>query len=231
MALCVAMQEARSQHSFLWKAVALTALGLSWSAPAALAKQASLTAIELYDGPSGAAYLQLSDVLINGKFEMRNCTPFQAAAIDHSTYGKMEKLALAPGGVLERGEDGVLRYSAGQGQAVCVAPENVKFDHNASYTASELADRVVLNRNSDCARHRCGRQFAALEAGRTNIFIAAPDPELAEYLRAQRAGDVAGWSDFLSKYPDSPHAGDAKLALASLYAGAGEASLDVTGSP
>jgi tetratricopeptide (TPR) repeat protein len=220
------MQEARSQHSFLWKAVALTAFGLSWSAPAALAKQASLTAIELYDGPSGAAYLQLSDVLINGKFEMRNCTPFQAAAIDHSTYGKMEKLALAPGGVLERGEDGVLRYSAGQGQAVCVAPENVKFDHNASYTASELADRVVLTGTPIAPATVAAGSLPPLKQGVQIFFIASPDLELSEYLLAQRVGSVAGWSDFLSKYPDSPHAGDAKLALASLYAGAGEASLD-----
>jgi hypothetical protein len=220
------MQEARSQRSFLWKAVALTALGLSWNAPAALAKQASLTAIELYDGPSGAAYLQLGDVLINGKFEMRDCTPFQAGAIDKSAYGKMDKLALAPGGVVERGADGVLHYVTNQGTSLCVVPDNVKFDHNASYTASELADRAVLTGTPVLVPSVEAGPVPPLKKGVKLVFVAAPDPELAEYLRAQRAGDVAGWSNYLSKYPLSPHAADAKLALASLYLAAGKASLD-----
>src|ERR1039458_10084091 len=54
MAFFVVMQEVRSKRSFLLKAVALAVLTLGWHAPAALAKQVSLTAIELYDGPSGA---------------------------------------------------------------------------------------------------------------------------------------------------------------------------------
>jgi hypothetical protein len=226
MAFSVVMQEARSKRSFLLKAVALAVLTLGWHEPAALAKQASLTAIELYDGPSGAAYLQLADVLINGKIEMRDCTAFQAAAIDHSTYGKMEKLALAPGGVLARGDDGILRYNAGQGQAVCVAPENVKFDHNASYTVSELADRAVLTGTPIAPTTDAAGSLPPLKQGVQIFFVASPDLELAEFLLGQRAGSVAGWTNYLSKYPDSSHAGDAKLALASLYAAAGEASLD-----
>ena len=53
----------------------LAGVGAGWFAPAASAKDIPLTAIELYDGPSGAAYVQLTDVLINGKAEMRDCTP------------------------------------------------------------------------------------------------------------------------------------------------------------
>src|ERR1035441_8924502 len=226
MAFSVVMQEVRSKRSFLLKAVALAVLTLGWHAPAALAKQVSLTAIELYDGPSGAAYLQLADVLINGKIEMRDCTPSISFSIDHSTYGKMEKLMLGPGGVLERGGDGVLRYDAGQGQAVCVAPENVKFDHNASYTVSELADRAVLTGTPIAPTTDAAGSLPPLKQGVQIFFVASPDLELAEFLLAQRVGSVAGWSNYLSKYPDSSHAGDAKLALASLYAAAGEASLD-----
>ena len=224
--MCVVMQEARSQRSFLLKTIALAVLGLGWYAPAALAKQVSLTAIELYDGPSGPAYLQLGDVLINGKFEMRDCTPFQAAAVDKSTYGKMDKVALAPGGVLERGADGVLRYSTGQGQPVCLAPDNVKFDHNGSYTLSDLADRAILTGTPIAPSSVAAGGLPPLKKGVKLVFVAAPNLDLAEFLRAQRAGDIAGWLNYLAKYPTSPHTTDAKLALALLYGSAGEASLN-----
>jgi hypothetical protein len=220
------MRKARSQRSFLLKAVALAALGLGWNAPAVLAKQVSLSAIELYDGPSGPAYLQLGDVLINGKLEMRDCNAFQAGAIDKSAYGKMDKLALGPGGVLERGADGVLRYGAEHGEKVCVAPDNVKFDHNASYTLSELADRAILSGTPIPVSGVGEGPVPPLKKGVKLVFVAAPDQDLAEYLRAQRAGDAAGWSNYLAKYPASPHAAEVKLALASLYLAAGEASLD-----
>jgi hypothetical protein len=220
------MREVRSKRSFLLKVLALAVFGLGWHAPAARAKPVSLIAIELYDGPSGAAYLQLGDVLINGKFEMRDCTPFQTGPIDKSIYGKMGKLALGPGGVLERGADGVLRYGAEHGEAVCVAPDNVKFDHNAAFTLSELADRAVLTGTPIAVAGVEPGPVPPLKKGVKLVFVAAPDQELAEYLRAQRAGDVAGWSNYLAKFPASPHAADAKLALASLYAAAGEASLD-----
>ncbi len=95
---------------FLRKSVALITLGLALGAQTALAKQPTLTAIELYDGPSGAAYLQLGDVLINGKVEMRDCTPYQAAPFDKSIYGKLNKVTLTTGGTLERDKDGVLHF-------------------------------------------------------------------------------------------------------------------------
>jgi hypothetical protein len=202
----------------------LAVLGLC-CASGAHASKVSLTAIELYDGPSGAAYVQLGDVLINGKFEMRNCTPFQAAAVDKSTYGKMEKLALAPGGVLERGADGVLRYSTGQGQPSCLAPDNVKFDHSGSYTLSDLADRAVLTGTPIAPSSLPAGGLPPLKKGVKLVFIAAPNVELAEFLRAQRAGDIAGWLNYLTKYTASPNTATAKTALATLYVAAGEASL------
>jgi hypothetical protein len=220
------MKEARSHRSVLCKAIALAVIGLGWHVPAALAKPASLVAIELYDGPSGAAYLQLSDVLINGKIELRDCTQVQAAAVDKSTYGKMDKLVLAPGGVLERGTDGLLHYGADPAKTVCVVPENVKFEHNATYSLAELVDHAVLTGTPVAPSTIAPGALPPLNKGVKLVFLAAPDVELAEFLRAQRAGDVAGWSDFLSKYPASPHTADAKLAQASLFAAAGEASLE-----
>src|ERR1019366_1822287 len=78
----------------------LAGVCLGWYAPAASAKHAPLMAIELYDGPSGAAYVQLTDAQINGKTEMRDCPPFAAGSVDKSAYGKMGKVLLVVGGVL-----------------------------------------------------------------------------------------------------------------------------------
>jgi len=83
----------------------LAGLGAGFFAPTAAAKDIPLTAIELYDGPSGAAYVQLSGVLINSKAEMKDCTPFQNGPVDKSTYGKMGRIVLAAGGMLERGSE------------------------------------------------------------------------------------------------------------------------------
>ena len=89
----------------------LFAVSLAWSVPGAFCKEPSLTAIELYDGASGAAYVQLAEVLINGKAELRDCSQSQGGSIDKSTYGKLPKITLTAGDVLERGSDGVLRYT------------------------------------------------------------------------------------------------------------------------
>ena len=132
MALCLDMQEARSLRRFLCKATGLAVMAMGWYTPSAFAKPPSLIAIEVYDGPSGPAYVQLGDVLINGKFEMRDCTPFQSASIDKSTYGKLQKVLMAPGAVLDRDKDGALRYRVGGAQALCVVPDNVKYEHDAA---------------------------------------------------------------------------------------------------
>jgi hypothetical protein len=198
---------------------------LGWYAPAASAKEIPLTAIELYDGPSGAAYVQLADVLINGKAEMRDCSPFGSAGVDKSAYGKMGKVPLVPGGVLERGADGVMRYSSPSGQTICVVPDNAKFERGGSYSVSGLADQASLHATP--INSGPGTPVAAppIRRGVKLVFVTAANVELAEFLRAQRASDVDGWQSYLSKYPASAHSGEAKRSLASLFADAGEASL------
>ena len=124
--------------------IALTGMGLACSSLEGWSKEVSLTAIELYDGTSGPAYLQLADVLINGKVELRSCAS-DSSALEKSAYGKLSKLTMAVGGVLERGPDGVLRYASAEGQAaVCVVPENIKFEHNATFTPAAMADSADL---------------------------------------------------------------------------------------
>src|SRR4051794_37745118 len=86
---------------------ALGAMRLMWVLLASLsltawAKEPVLTAIELYDGPNGAAYVQLNNVLLNGKAEVRACNQCEAAPIDKGAYGKLSKFLPAAGGIMER---------------------------------------------------------------------------------------------------------------------------------
>ena len=205
--------------------IALAGFGLGWLAPAAMAKEPSLTAIELYDGPSGAAYVQLTDVLINAKAEMKDCTPYQQATVDHSTYNKMEQVHLAPGGILERGTDGVLRYTVSGAQAVCVVPLNAKFEHGASYSLSDLADQAHL---TGAAFGPSGGGAQVINKGVTLVLVSGTNIELAEFLRAQRANTIDGWQNYLATNPASHPAHNltrAKAALATLFVNEGEVSL------
>ena len=207
--------------------LALAGFGLGWLAPSAMAKEPSLTAIELYDGPNGAAYVQLTDVLINAKAEMKNCTPYQQAAIDHSTYNKMELVHLAPGGVLDRGTDGVMRYTESGSGPVCVVPLNVKtgFEHGASPSLSELADQALL---TGAAAGSSGGGAQKILKGVKLVIVPAPNVELAEFLRAERANTIEVWQRYLATNPASHPAHNsaaAKTALATLFVNEGGVSL------
>ncbi len=188
-------------------------------------KEPSLTAIELFDGASGPAYLQLADVLINGKAEMRSCAGAESGAIEKSAYNKFPKLALAPGGVLERGSDGVMRYAASQGPGVCVVPENLKFEHNASFTAAALADSADLRARALATASDGSAAAQPIKKGVKLVFVAAPNVEQAEYMLAERVGNETGWQNYLTKYPSSPHTDTTKKVLSGLYIDAGEKAL------
>ena len=99
------------RRRFVAGILVLLALGMAWVGPSAMAKDIPLMAIEVYDRPSGAAYVQLTDVLINGKIEMKDCTPFQNAGVDKSAYGKMGKVVMGPGGVELRAVSNALLLS------------------------------------------------------------------------------------------------------------------------
>ena len=192
---------------------------------ASCANQPALTAIELYDGPNGAAYAQLGNVLINGKATLRDCTPFQAAGVDKSSYNKMQKVTVSAGAILDRDGDGVLHYGMGSGSPVCVLPDNLKFEHSGSYSLSSLADLARLTGATLTQSNDGTPAPQVFERGMKLYFVAAPDQELAEFLRAQRANDTAGWISYLSRYQTSSHARDAKFALEMLYVASGEASV------
>src|SRR5215469_3479305 len=199
----------------IWIVCFVLVANLAWS------KEAPLTAIELYDGPSGAAYVQIMGVLISAKTEMR-ATATPETPMDHGFYNKLAKVTLAVGGMLERGVDGVLRYTAPDGTTAVVVPQNAKFEHGASLSPAQLADQAVLRG----AAIEPGAQVPALGRGVTLVFVAAPDVELAEYLRAKRANAIPAWQNYLAKYPTAPHSQDAKKRLAGLFTASGTKSFE-----
>jgi tetratricopeptide (TPR) repeat protein len=205
--------------------IVFAGVALGWSGSGSWAKEPSLTAIELYDGAGGAAYIQIADVLINGKAELRSCVSSESASIDKSAYNKLQKVGLAAGGVLERGADGLLRYGSGDGQSGCVVPDGIKFEHNGSFTPVEMADSADL-RGRPIANGSDGSATAPqIKKGTKLVFVAAPNVEQAEYMLAQRVSTEKGWQNYLSAYPASPHTEEAKRVLAGMYVQAGENAL------
>jgi tetratricopeptide (TPR) repeat protein len=196
------------------KRVSVTLLFVALTGLAAYSKDVPLTAIELFDGPNGAAFVQVSGLLINGKAEVRSCGG--ATQINKSTYGKLAKIPLNSSvSSLERDAQGVMNLARGS-NAECVVPSNFKFDKDESLTPAQLADRAALT----------GQVLSSSPAGTTAVppfkptvkivFVSAPDTELGEFLRANRAHSVAQWQDYIGRYPKATHIDLAKQALAAL---------------
>src|SRR5580658_2194816 len=203
--------------------VLIVVLILVLTGPAAHSKEVSLVAIELFDGPNGAAFVQVSNLLINGKAEVRSCGG--AAQINKSTYGKLLKIPLTgPVTSLERDAQGIMNLTRGS-ESECVVPSNLKFEKDESLTPAQLADRATLQ----------GTVLSSSPAGTTEapqfkptvkiVFVAAPDTELGEYLRAERAHSVTQWQDYLGRYPKDAHTDPGKQALGALQLKEGEDAL------
>jgi hypothetical protein len=207
----------------LVKRASVSLLFFALTGPAVLSKDVPLTAIELFDGANGAAFVQVSGLLINGKAEVRSCGG--ATQINKSNYGKLQKIPLnSTVTSLERNANGMMNLMRGSA-AECVVPTNLKFEKDESLTPAELADRAVLT----------GQVLSSSPAGTTAVppfkptvkivFVATPDTELAEFLRANRAHSVAQWQDYLGRYPKAAHIDLAKQALATLLLKEGEDGL------
>jgi hypothetical protein len=194
------------------------------------AKDTPLMAIELFDTPKGAAYVQITDVAINGKAELRGCAG-GSQKIDKSAYGKLPKIAIAGAESLERDAEGMMVLTrAGTGS--CVVPTNLKLEKDEALTPAQLADRGLLQGTvisaSDLAPERA---LAPFKAGVKLQFVAAPDVELAEYLRAQRAHSVLDWQEYLGRYPAAPHTNQAKQSSTLLWVKQGEDGLTAYRKP
>jgi hypothetical protein len=178
------------------------------------AKTAGLSAIEIYPGQNGQAYAQISDFILNEKNEVYLCGG--ASSIDKNAYHKLAKVALTAGMSLERNASGVLSLTQQSGSD-CVVPGNFKFDKGDAYTTAQLADKAEMTGAILPASDPATTQIPLLKAGVKIVFVAAPDQELAEYLRADREADIHGWQVYLGKYAAGSHLVAAKKALAGLY--------------
>jgi hypothetical protein len=187
------------------------------------AKTAGLVAIEVYPGHGGQDYQQIADFVLNGKNEVNLCAA--TSGIDKNAYHRLGKATLATGMTLERTSDGVLMLTQGSAAPVCVVPGEIKFEKGGSFTASELADKAEVEGRVVSGSDPSATQIVAIKPGVKIVFVAAPDKELAEYLRADRAGNIPGWQVYFAAYSAGAHAGAAKKSLAALFLAEGTADL------
>jgi len=184
------------------------------------AKDASLTAVVLFDGPQGAAYVQITEATLNGKIEVRSCDG--VSRLDKNTYNGLSRASLTGASSLRRGADGVLMLTA-NGKSVCVVPSNLKFERSVELTPAAAAEQAMI-RGTPVSSSPRDAIIPEFKPGVQLVFIAAPDVELADFLRAQRANTVRDWEDFLTRYPSSARRASAQNAIAGFHQQAAEAA-------
>jgi hypothetical protein len=213
----VVWQRRLSARAALRVFVAATLAAVSLSASA---KDAPLVAIALFDGPKGAAYVQLTGITLNGKTELRVCDG--VLKIDKKTYDALPRIQLAGAASVSRGADGVLTLTV-DNKPLCVVPSNLKFDKAPEFTPAEAAEQTVLL-GTPVSSSSPDAALPALKPGVQLIFVTAPDAEFAEYLRAQRANAVTDWQEFLNRYPASTRSAAAHNAIAAIHQRIAEAA-------
>src|SRR5580698_7909239 len=202
-------------------------VGLPFLSVPSHAKNAGLTAIEIYPGPSGQNYQQITDFVLGGKNELLLCGGV-TTNIDKNVYHRFAKVTLTTGMTLERTADGVLMLTQGPTPdataPACVVPGNLKFDKDGSFSASNLADKADVAGAVASGSDPSTTQIAPLKPGVLIVFVPAPDKELAEYLRADRAGTISGWQVYFAAYSAGAHLVPASKSMAALYMQAAGAS-------
>jgi hypothetical protein len=198
----------RSRKSFV---SAIAGLLLAISIPA-VAKDAPVTAIVLFDGPGGPTYIQVTGLTMNNKTEVRVCDG--VPKFDKRGYDTLARMQFAGATSLERTSTGVLSLTA-DSKSYCVVPSNLRFDAAAVLSPSDAAEQAFLQGTLVGSDPAAG--LPAFKPGVKLVFVAAPDAELAEYLTAQRANTAKSWQDFLLRHAGSSRASDARNALAAIY--------------
>ncbi|HUB30562.1 MAG TPA: hypothetical protein VL967_12735 [Terracidiphilus sp.] len=189
------------------------------------AKTAGLVAIEIYQDRTGYSYEQITNFALNEKNEVSLCAD-PSSPIDKSAYHRLSKITLAPGMWFERNAKGVLMLTQGDAAPGCIVPANLKYDKGDSFNPAQLAEKVVLAGQVLAASDPPQSQIAPLATGVVVVLVAAPDQELAEFLRAARQADVRAWRGYVAKYPGGSHVALAKRNLAALYFEAAGADLN-----
>lgn len=178
---------------------------------AIVAKAPLSTAIILFDGPNGPAYVQAMGITVNGKTELRVCDAVEK--FDKRAYDILPRIQLAGATSLERMADGALTLTM-DGKQICVVPANLKFEKNAELTPAQAADQAVIQGTPVSTAQVVLPEF---KPGVRLVFVPAPDADLAEFLRTQRANSISEWQEFLHRFPSSAHAAEARTALADLH--------------
>jgi tetratricopeptide (TPR) repeat protein len=186
----------------------------------AAAKDAPAMAVVLFDGTQGAAYVQITGITLNGKTEVRLCDG--VSRFDKNTYNALPRAPFTGATSLQRGADGVLTLTV-NAKPFCVVPSNLKFDQKAELTPAEAAEQAVLQ-GTPVSSSALNPGVPALRPGVQLVFVTAPDVELADFLRAQRANTVKDWQDFLVRHPSSRHLAGARNAMAGLHQQVAEAA-------
>ncbi len=195
----------------------LFVIGGSLSAPA---KDAPATAIVLFDGIQGAAYVQITGMTLNGRTEVRICDG--ASKFRKNAYEALPRARFTGATSLQRGADSVLTLTV-NAKSVCVVPSNLKFDKKPELTPAEAAEQAVVQ-GTPVASSALVPGMPAFKPGVQLVFVNAPDVELADFLRAQRSNTVKDWQDFLVRYPSSTRLAGAQNAMAALHQQAAEAA-------
>ncbi len=186
----------------------------------ASAKDAPATAIVLFDGTQGAAYVQITGVSLNGKTEVRVCDG--VSKFDKNAYNALSRVPFAGASSLQFREDGVLTMTV-NANPECVVPSNLKFDRKTELTPAEAAEQAVLQ-GTPVSSSGLDLGIPALKSGVQVVFVPSPDVELADFLRAQRANTLKDWQDFVVRYPSSNRLAGAQNAIAGLHQEAAEAA-------
>ena len=212
----------RRTEIFHFVVVVLVVVLVGGTSITAYAKDAPLTAVVLFDGPQGAAYIQITDAALNGKIEVRSCDG--VSKLDRNAYNGLPRASLAGASSLQRRADGVLTLTA-NGKSVCVVPSNLKFERSVELTPAAAAEQAMIRGTpvSSSARDAT-TTIPEFKPGVQLVFIAAPDVELADFLRAQRANTLKGWEDFSTRYPSSARRASAQNAIAGFHQLAAEAA-------
>jgi len=200
----------------------MAVLALLASAPS-YAKTIGLTAIEIYPGASGQSYIQLTELVLNAKNEVYLCG--NAASFEKSAYHKLEKVTLGPGMSLEMDAKGGLVLSSAPQPPACAVPGNLKLEGSGPFSAADLSSKAHIESRVLPGSDPVQAQPVQFKAGVLLVFVAAPDQEFAEYLRASRASEISQWKDYLGKYASGAHSSAARKALAALYLPIGNSDL------
>ncbi|MEO6120412.1 MAG: hypothetical protein ABIP12_06955, partial [Terriglobales bacterium] len=190
----------------------------------AAGKDRPLIGVMLFPSDAGPAYAQVQGIQLNGKNEVYVCSA--GATITNDNYKKQPKMSLALATALERGADGVLTMTT-TGGSQCVVPQNLKLEKNKPYTTSDLAGmaQVMATLVSASSNAQGGGYPVQMKPGTKIVFVAAPDVENAEYLRAERAQTVPLWQGYVKQFPSGPHLAQARNGLATLFTKEAEAEL------